>query len=54
MSVTFARTRKARRVPTMRAVGDTMGVVGLSIWTAILGATFLALLVSDQVQAAGF
>lgn len=33
---------------------DAMSVVGLIVWTAILAATFLALLVSDQVQAAAF
>jgi hypothetical protein len=47
MSVTIARTRRTTRTPDR-------SIVGLSIWTAVLAAAFLALLISDQVQAAVF
>ena len=48
MSEMIARTRRTMRFP------DAMSVVSLTVWTAVLAAAFLALLVSDQVQAAAF
>jgi hypothetical protein len=35
-------------------LNETVRVAALTLWTAILAVIFLALLVSDQVQAAAF